>query len=239
MIGSFLEISVYTPDIKASFEFYQRLGFEQAEVGEIWSHRYAVLTDGRLYLGLHEYEFASPSLTFVRPDLENHLPQLREHGIEFEFEKTGDEQFHEAGFLDPDGHMVTILEARTFSPRPKESTDESLCGQFTQYTLPTCDIETAIAFWEPMGFVLIQQTDKPFDCATLTSDRLNLGFYQASKLKAPALTFVEPDMEARLVKLESDKFDVNRKIPGQKASAKNGLLRSPEGLDLLLLTGEY
>lgn len=239
MIGSFLEISVCTSDIKASFEFYQRLGFEQAEIGEIWSHRYAVITDGRLYLGLHEYEFASPSLTFVRPDLENHLAPLRGLGVEFEFVKTGDEQFHEAGFLDPDGHMVTILEARTFSPRPQETADESLCGRFTEYTMPTRDIDTAIAFWEPMGFVLIQQTDKPFDCASLTSDRLNLGFSKANELKAPALTFVEPDMAARIAKLELDSFDVNRNVPGREPADGNAVLRSPEGLILQLLTGDY
>ena len=45
MIGRFLELSVQTDDILASVEFYERLGFRQLQVGETWSHPYAVLTD--------------------------------------------------------------------------------------------------------------------------------------------------------------------------------------------------
>ena len=53
MLGRFLEISLHTPDIQESLEFYESLGFAQASVGEIWPHPYAVVTDGRLFLGLH------------------------------------------------------------------------------------------------------------------------------------------------------------------------------------------
>ena len=239
MIGRFLEISVCTHDIQESLEFYQRLGFAQAEAGDVWSHRYTVITDGRLILGLHEYEFASPSLTYVRPELAAHLDALRVHDVKFEFEKTGDDQFNEAGFLDPDGQMVTLLEARTFSPLSPNAEGESQCGHFSEYTIPSRNVEAAIAFWEPLGFVTTHREDKPFPTATLTSEPINLGFSQAREFKAPALTFVEPDMEVRLAKLEYEKFDVSRKIPGRKKSTKNGLLRSPEGLGLLLLTGEY
>ena len=69
MLGRFLEISVHAPNVLESLEFYQKLGFTQAQVGEAWAHPYAVVSDGRLFIGLHQYEFDSPSLTFVKPDL--------------------------------------------------------------------------------------------------------------------------------------------------------------------------
>lgn len=238
MIGRFLEISVATRNILESLEFYQRLGFAQAETGDAWSHRYAVITDGRLFIGLHEYEFASPSLTYVRPELSTHLEALRAHGVDFEFEKTGDEQFNEAGFLDPDGQMVTLLEARTFSPLPVTTAEESLCGRFSAYTIPSRNIETAIAFWEPLGFVTTQREDKPLPSATLTSELINLGFCQSPKLRTPALTFVEPDMAVRIAKLEFDGLDMNRDVPGREPADENAILRSPEGLALQLLTGD-
>ena len=53
MLGRFLEVSVHAPDILESLAFYERLGFTQAPVGETWSHPYAVVTDGRLFIGLH------------------------------------------------------------------------------------------------------------------------------------------------------------------------------------------
>ena len=41
MLGRFLEISLHTPDIQASLEFYESLGFEQASVSETWPYPYA------------------------------------------------------------------------------------------------------------------------------------------------------------------------------------------------------
>ena len=57
-IGRFLEISIGTPVIRESLEFYESLGFVQAAVGETWSHPYAVVTDGHLFIGLHGREMS-------------------------------------------------------------------------------------------------------------------------------------------------------------------------------------
>lgn len=71
MPGRFHEISVATPDIGASIDFYQALGFWQASTGDAWPHRYGVITDGRMVLGLHEVpDFAA--LTFIHHD----VPQI-------------------------------------------------------------------------------------------------------------------------------------------------------------------
>ena len=148
MLGTFLEISVYAPDIRESVAFYEALGFQHATVGETWSHPYAVLSDGRIAIGLHRYEFESPSLTYVRPGLADHLETLRENGIKFEFCKTGDEDFHEAGFFDPNNLMVTLLEARTFSPPFFENDSFSLLGHFEELSLPVRSADASTAFWQ-------------------------------------------------------------------------------------------
>ena len=62
MIASgFLEISVHTPEIQDSLAFYESLGFVQATVGEVWPYPYAVVTDGRLFLGLHGAPVPAPA----------------------------------------------------------------------------------------------------------------------------------------------------------------------------------
>ena len=77
MIGRFLEISVHAPDTLASLEFYEALGFSQAATGEAWPYPYAVVTDGRLGIGLHQRELPqSPLLSFVLPDLHRRLDAL-------------------------------------------------------------------------------------------------------------------------------------------------------------------
>src|SRR6202451_2185261 len=91
MLGRFLEFSLAAPDIQASLDFYAELGFSCAEVGEAWPHPYAVVTDGRICLGLHQEPIPAPSLTFVKPDLLKHLEVLERRGIEFEFRRLGHE----------------------------------------------------------------------------------------------------------------------------------------------------
>ena len=69
MLGEFLEISVQTPDILESLGFYKALGFSELEVGDIWPHKYAVVSDGHLCVGLHNRNVDGPTLTFVHRDL--------------------------------------------------------------------------------------------------------------------------------------------------------------------------
>jgi hypothetical protein len=82
MIGRFLEISVHAPDVLASLAFYERLGFTQVTTGEAWSYPYAVVTDGRLAIGLHQQELPqSPLLAFVLPELHRQLAALEAAGL--------------------------------------------------------------------------------------------------------------------------------------------------------------
>src|SRR5262245_47048054 len=115
MLGRFLEISLHTPDIQESLRFYERLGFAQATVGDTWTHPYAVVTDGRLFLGLHGRECPPIAVSYVLPNLAVEVAKIRKLGVEIEehFER---ESFHQATFADPHGFRIILLEARTFSP---------------------------------------------------------------------------------------------------------------------------
>src|SRR5579859_7377335 len=73
VLGRFHEISIATADIRTAVEFYERLGFTQAPTTDTWSHPYGVLTDGRLFIGLHQRKGPSPTLTFVQPGIATHL----------------------------------------------------------------------------------------------------------------------------------------------------------------------
>src|SRR5579872_2079538 len=109
MLGRFLEIGIQTQDIRASVEFYERLGFTQAQTGDTWPHPYGVLTDGRLYIGLHQSRLDSPALTFVQPGVADHLTALERLGIEASTVNVGGEVFNEIGFRDPAGQAVRLL----------------------------------------------------------------------------------------------------------------------------------
>lgn len=161
MLGRFLELSVCTRDIAASVAFWEPLGFAHGLVGDAWKHRYAVLGDGRLALGLHEYEFDSPSLTWVRPNLADSLPEFTALGIEFDFVKTGADEFNEAGFRDPAGLVVTLLEARTWTPAFAHSRPATLLGHFRDFRYRAPDPEGTVAFWERLGLLPDAGPDGP------------------------------------------------------------------------------
>ena len=64
-LGRFLEVSVRTADVPESLNWYKMLGFKELATGDMWTHRYAVVSDGVLCIGLHDREFDSPAITFA------------------------------------------------------------------------------------------------------------------------------------------------------------------------------
>lgn len=237
MLGRFLEVSVNAPDILASLAFYERLGFTQASVGETWPHPYAVVTDGRLAIGLHQFEFPSPSLTFVQPDLMRRLDALEAIGIEFAFRKVGTDVFNEAGFTDPDGQMIALLEARTFSPPQRAGHDTSRLGWFEEFAIPVRDLAASSAFWDRLGFVAAEEAEAPCPRVGLTSDSLNLGLWRTAQLDGPALVFLEPDMPERIARLRESGIGCSPRLPRMLDPGRCALLEAPEGTRLLLMAG--
>jgi catechol 2,3-dioxygenase-like lactoylglutathione lyase family enzyme len=235
VLGRFLEISVRAPDVPASLAFYESLGFVQASVGDVFSHPYAVITDGRLHLGLHAREFDAPSLTWVQPDLAGHAADLRALGIELAFERLGEDALHELGFLDPSGQMITLLEARTFSPPALPPVHATRLGYFEEFGVPTADLERATTFWDALGFVAFDPVRIPFTKVVATGRDLNVGLYDVD-LRAPVLTFSDAAMPERIATLREQGHRFVERLPRGLNPRETALLEAPEGTWLLLTT---
>jgi catechol 2,3-dioxygenase-like lactoylglutathione lyase family enzyme len=238
VLGRFLEFSVRTPDIRASVEFYERLGFDQAHTRDAWSHPYGVLTDGRIAVGLHEDPAREVSLTFVHPNVVERCTELEQQGLELAYRRTGAETFHEIGLDDPSGQRIMIIEARTYSPAQRSLAATSRCGYFVEVSLPAGDAEAARLFWESFGFVATGELDEPYRRLTLTSDHLSLAFHSPSTLARPALVFADPQMAARIAQLRDCGIEMKRALPAGLDPAANALIEAPEGTLLLLRTEE-
>lgn len=240
MLGRFLELSVATDDIRASVEFYERLGFTQCVTGDTWSHPYGALTDGRFVIGLHQYRFSSPSLTFVRAGIARHIAEIEATGVELAFRRTGDEVFNEVGFRDPTGHMVTVLEARSFSPADRDRDQPSLCGDFAEYSLPAREFAAARRQWEAFGFVALggedapEGDDTPWRRLPLTSDHLNLAFHAPRFFERPLLLFTAAEPAARRARLAALDVPFSADLPAALDPGRYALIESPEGLAILL-----
>ena len=233
MIGRFLELSVQTDDILESVEFYERLGFRQLEVGETWSHPYAVLSDGRIHIGLHRYDFESPALTFVLPDLAAKVPHLERQGIHFKFRKLGADEFNEAGFVAPASQMIAFLEARTYSPSSFEDIDFSLLGRLAEWSVPVHELDGAIRVWESVGFRVAGVHAEPHPRALLSGEDIGIGLHERSALRRPSLCYTCRDLDQTMGYLleQGLHFDAERSLVNDGPAFR---LTSPEGLHILL-----
>lgn len=239
MLGRFLELSVHAGDIRASVEFLERLGFSHCVTNDIWSHPYGVLTDGRITFGLHQYPFASPSLTFVREQLAQQLARIEAAGARLEFRRTGEDVFNEVGFRDPTGHMVTLLEARTYSPADRSRDETSLCGDFVEYSLPARDFAAARRTWEAFGFVALEDDggEAAYRRLSLTSDHLDLALHDPRFFPRPLLVFAGSDPAARRTRLAALGVVFDDSPPAGLDPATDALFESPDGLAILLRAG--
>ncbi|HEV7431490.1 MAG TPA: hypothetical protein VGN77_00500 [Steroidobacteraceae bacterium] len=237
MFGRFLELSLTTTDIAASVQFYEQLGFTQLTTGDTWTHPYGVLSDGRLCLGLHQRRGPSTMLSFVRPELVQHVHELRAAGFEPHYIRLGDSDFHELQLHDPAGQNIALLEARTFSP-PRRDHPGSGCGWFSSYSVPALDTEVVRAFWENAGFVALEVPDDPLAQIALTSDTLTLTLHRPRAIAAPVLVFADPLMPARLEALAGSGIVGGAELPAGLDRNANALLEAPEGTLLLLVSAE-
>ena len=235
VLGRFLEIGIATKDIRASVEFYERLGFTQAQTGDIWPHPYGVLTDGRVYIGLHQSRLDSPAITFVRPAVAAHAPSLEHAGVELSTINLGSEVFNELAFRDPAGHTVRLLEARTFSPADRSPLETSRCGEFCGISLPAADFEHVSRFWQVLGLAPAEERSQPYRHVSLKSEDFELALHRQGFFPEPLLVFRDVEMSARLRRLRELGVGPLEPPPRGLDTNANSLLQAPEGTVLLLL----
>ncbi len=234
-LGRFLEFSVPTTDILESLDYYRLLGFSEAVVGDIWPHRYAVISDGVLNIGLHTGRFDAPTLTFVRNDLAQDAERLAEHGFEFTARQTGQESFNQLRLEDRYGHAVAILEARTFSG-VDEFDDDSACGTWIELTLPVSDTVHAAAFWGPLASSALRIREEGPTHLRFNVGNLPLGLSEHRALRQPALCFKCQDTNALLRLLDRHGLPYAR-----SPDFENALIRliAPEGTTLFVFTADF
>lgn len=235
ILGRFLEFGVRAPDLLESLAFYKGLGFSELAIGDVWSHRYAVVSDGELCIGLHDRELASPALTFVHPEVARHARAMADHGFELAWLKADQDEFNQLGFTDPDGHVITLLEARTFSPAVDE-VERSLLGEWFETTLPVKDAMHTGRFWAPLAPVLLRLREEPTTHMRFDADGTALGLSESIALKQPSLCFKCRDREPLLAAVERLGLRYAA-FPGFEGAF--GELTAPEGTKLYLFDEDF
>jgi hypothetical protein len=234
-IGRFLEFSVQTADILESMHFYKSLGFVELEIGDMWSHKYAVVSDGELNIGLHDRDFDGPALTFVLQDLAKHAPSMTDHGFDFSYMQLGEESFNELRFTDRDNHTIMMLEARTFHASEEPDRD-SLLGAWLELTLPVREAVSAAQFWAPIAPALLEMREEPTVHMRFDADGAPLGLSESIALQSPSLSFKCADRAALMAALEHHGMKYE-KFPGFEGAFV--AVEAPEGTMLYAFEEDF
>lgn len=234
-IGQFLEFSVQTHDILGSLHFYKTLGFSEVETGDVWPHKYTVVSDGELNIGLHDREFDSPSITFVQPDLARHARSMTNHGFDFRYLRLDEDVFNELGFRDRDNHMIAMVEARTFNIG-EDAERNSLCGDWFELSLPVRDALRAAQFWAPIAPKLLELREEPTSHMRFEADGAPLGLSESIAVKAPSLCFKCPDRHGLMGLLEQQGLRFE-KFPGYEGAFV--AIYAPEGTTLFVFEEDF
>ena len=234
-LGRFLEFSVRAPQILESLNFYKTLGFVELEIGDMWSHKYAVVSDGELNIGLHDRDFDAPAITFVQQDLAKHARSMADHGFDFSFMQLGEDAFNEIRFPDRDGHNIGMLEARTFHAS-EDAENDSACGSWFEITLPVRDALRAAQFWAPIAPTLLEMREEPTTHMRFEADGVPLGLSESIALEGPSLCFKCPDRHGLMALLEQRGMDFE-KFPGFEGAFV--AIRAPEGTTLYAFEEDF
>lgn len=223
--GTFLELSVPTGDIQKSLSFYRTLGFSELTTGDIRTHYYAVVTDGHIAIGLHGGGIAEPALSFVRPELARHVRAMADAGREFEFMRLGTEEFNEAALRSPDGQLIVMMEARTFSPGEEDEVPSTRIGRSTQLALAAADPSVTRLFFEDAGF--LASDDENIGETLLTTEGLSLSLTPVTRGGHPVIQFAAADPASVLKELAALDLTPRRDSAGS-------YLQAPEGTRLVI-----
>ena len=102
-------LSLAVKDIQASFDFYQKLGFEPLGFGSI-EEKWIILSNGYMKIGLFQDMFPSNIMTFNPEDGRAVHKDLKEKGVEFDVvsESLTEEESGPCHFIfrDPDGNTI-------------------------------------------------------------------------------------------------------------------------------------
>ena len=233
--GRFLEISVCSQDVVESLLWYKTLGFTELETADVYPHKYAVVSDGILTIGIHDRELDSPAITFVQPNLARHARSMADHGFDFSFMHLDEERFNEIGINDRDRHLIMIVEARTFHGND-ENDNDSACGTWFELTLPVRDAMHSARFWGPVAGSILKLREEPTVHMRFDAGGIALGLSESIALEKPSLCFKCHDKAALKHLLEARGLE-GTEFPGFEGAFM--VLTAPEGTQLFIFDEDF
>ena len=160
---------------------------------------------------------------------------MSDHGFDFHAMQLGEDKFNELALRCRDGHVIKMIEARTFS-KPDENAANSLCGRWFELTLPVKDSMRGGRFWAPLAPELLRVREEPTTHMRFNAAGMSLGLSESIALSGPALSFRCDDKDAVWIGLAQHGFP-HKEFPGFEGAFMS--ITAPEGTELFLFDEDF
>ena len=109
-----------------------------------------------------------------------------------------------------------------------------ICGIFVAFICPVEDIGESIAYWERLGFDLLETHQGPYPNVTLSDGVFNIGLHQTRGMEGNGLLYAAPDMSLRLAHLETKGMLKIRRNPTKGRKTYDACIIGPDGIRIYL-----
>jgi catechol 2,3-dioxygenase-like lactoylglutathione lyase family enzyme len=237
ILGEVTAITITTPDLEKSLEFYKKLGFTEVMRMD-FPFPWIQVSDGALLMMLRKGDTPYIALTYYVKEIDNSVKLVQDAGIEFAEIPKASDMLKRYLFRTPDGANITLIHIPegfmqpagptmlTMQPQDYANPEKyvnKVCGMFGEFAMPVKDLDRSISFWEKLGFKALSKMTSHYPWAILSDGLAIIGLHQTGNFTDPTITYFASDMKAKIEKLKQDGLD-NYKETG----AANIVVTTPE-----------
>ena len=243
ILGDIVALTINTPDLEASLQYYQKLGFKELFRAD-WPFAWIQVTDEALLIMLRKSEDPYLALTYYTTDSGKVAAELEKRGISFLSKPGKGDMIQRYVFQSPDGLTISLVTIPMGFRKPSGNTmltmnpadyanpatyTNQVAGMFGELAHPVTDLESSLPFWEKIGFNVLSKFASPYPWA-IVSDGLGIvGLHQSTHFDFPAITFFAADMKDKIEQLKNNGLE-NFKEKGPA----NVVLTTPEQQHIFL-----
>ena len=221
MLGEVFAITISSTDLDKSFEFYQKLGFNEVFRSD-WPFPMILINDGCLLILLRKDNTPYISLTYYTRELDKLVSLMESYGIAFVFKPAATDMIKRYVMRSPDGlniALVTLVDGFVQPAGPAmlkmqqqdyfnpEKYVNKVCGMFGEFAHPVTDLDESIGFWAKLGFTVLSKFTSPYPWAIISDGLSVVGLHQTKNFDYPAITFFAADMTEKINKIKENGID--------------------------------
>lgn len=235
-LGEKAQLVFNVQDLKKSVAFYRQLGFELLDSpGQ--NKKWALLSDQAILLLLNEKEESFTGISYMSGDMPQRVAALEQKGIQFDHSNASDDGLVQATFFDPNEIGISLVRFNPSGMPTLDLNNDTRCGIFGEFFIPTSDFNTSAEFWETIGYQPLYSDEDPYPHGIFSDGRMIVGLHERDDFTTPALSYFAPDMARRINGFRLEGIEFSETYHDEGGTLRNAVVTSPDGGHIFLFEG--